>query len=146
MLESLVDTQLIGDTPHDQEIVGEPRSDDFHTHFTTSQSETLHPIDQITGCAEISDPRFHSKDVWLNTPLEVQQLKKVIICVLGSLSTSASVERSFSIARVVCGEYQMAMSQETISARVTIQANWEFAEPLVKEALEILSQKKKEVK
>jgi hypothetical protein len=48
MLESLVDTQLIGDTPYDQEIVGEPGSDDFHTHFTTSQSETLRPIEQIT--------------------------------------------------------------------------------------------------
>jgi hypothetical protein len=31
----------------------------------------------------------------------------------------------------------MAMAQETISARVMIQANWELAEPLVKEALEI---------
>jgi hypothetical protein len=30
---------------------------------------------------------------------------------------------SFSIARVVCGEYQMAMTQETISARVMIQVN-----------------------
>jgi hypothetical protein len=47
------------------------------------------------------------------------------------------VERSFSIARVICGEYQMAMAQETISARLMIQANWDLAEPLVKEALEM---------
>jgi hypothetical protein len=47
------------------------------------------------------------------------------------------VERSFSIARVVHGEYQMAMAQETISARVMIQAYWDLVEPLVKEALEM---------
>jgi hypothetical protein len=31
----------------------------------------------------------------------------------------------------------MAMAQETISACVMIQANWDLAEPLVKEALEM---------
>jgi hypothetical protein len=31
----------------------------------------------------------------------------------------------------------MAMTQETISTRVMIQANWDVAEPLVKEALEM---------
>jgi hypothetical protein len=50
-------------------------------------------------------------------------IKKVALRVLGSLLTSAAVEKSFSTARVVCGEYQMAMAQETISARVMIQAN-----------------------
>jgi hypothetical protein len=47
------------------------------------------------------------------------------------------VERSFSIVRVVRGEYQMAMARETISARVMIQVNWDLAEPLVKEVLEM---------
>jgi hypothetical protein len=120
MLESLVDMQLIQDTPSDQEITVEPGSDDFHTYITTSQSEILRPIEQITSYAEIRGTRFHSKDFWLNTRLEVQQLKKVTLRVLGSLLTSASMERSFSIARVVWGEYQMAMAQETISARVMI--------------------------
>jgi hypothetical protein len=31
----------------------------------------------------------------------------------------------------------MAMAQETISARVMIQVNWDLAEPLAKEVLEI---------
>jgi hypothetical protein len=31
----------------------------------------------------------------------------------------------------------MAMAQETISVRVMIQANWNLAEPLMKEALEM---------
>jgi hypothetical protein len=48
MLENLVDMQLIRDTAYDQEIAGEPGCDDFHTYFTTSQSETLRPIEQIT--------------------------------------------------------------------------------------------------
>jgi hypothetical protein len=137
MLESLVDMQLVQNTPCDQEIAGEPGSNDFHTYFTTSQSETLLPIEQITWYGGIRDTRFHSKDFWLNTPLEVQQLKNVALHVLGSLGTSASVERSFSIARMICGEHQMAMAQETISARVMIQANWDHAEPLLKEALEM---------
>jgi hypothetical protein len=145
MLESLVDMQLIRDTPYDHEIAGEPGSDDFHTYFMTSQSETLRPIEQITWYAEIRDTRFHSKDFWLNTPLEVQQLNKVALCVLGSLATSASVERSFSIARVVCGEYQMAMAQETISVREMIQVDWDLAEPSVKEALEMSHQIRTEI-
>jgi hypothetical protein len=69
--------------------------------------------------------------------MEVQQLRKVALRVLGSFATSTSVDRSFSIVRVVCGEYQIAMAQETISARVMIQANWDLAEPLVKEAREM---------
>jgi hypothetical protein len=77
MLESLVDIPLIRDTPYDQEIAGEPGSDDFHTYFTTAQSETRLLIGQITWYAEIRDTRFHSKDFWLNTPLEVQQSKKL---------------------------------------------------------------------
>jgi hypothetical protein len=35
-------------TPYDQEIAVEPGSDDFHTYFMTSQSETLRPVEQIT--------------------------------------------------------------------------------------------------
>jgi hypothetical protein len=31
MLENLVDMQLIRDTPYEQEIAGEPGTDDFHT-------------------------------------------------------------------------------------------------------------------
>jgi hypothetical protein len=63
MLESLVDMQLIRDTPYDQDITGEPGGDDFHTYFTMSQSETLRPIEQITWYAEIRDTQFHSKDL-----------------------------------------------------------------------------------
>jgi hypothetical protein len=63
--------------------------------------------------------------------------KKVALRVLSSLATSAPVERSLSIARVVCGEYHMATAQETINVRVMIQVNWDLAEPLVKEALEM---------
>jgi hypothetical protein len=51
--------------------------------------------------------------------------------VLDSLSTSASVERADSVARSVTDDYQMAMMQETISARVMIQANWRVAQPLL---------------
>jgi hypothetical protein len=55
MLKSLVDLRLIRDTPYDQEMAWEPGSDDFHTYFTTFQSETLRPIEQIRSYAEIRD-------------------------------------------------------------------------------------------
>jgi hypothetical protein len=55
LLESLMDMQLIRDTSYDQKIAGKYGSDDFHTYLTTSQSETLRPIEQITWYAEIRD-------------------------------------------------------------------------------------------
>jgi hypothetical protein len=57
----------------------------------------------------------------------------VALRVLGVLATSASVERAFSVARSVTGEYQMATRQETVSTRVMIQANCRIAQPLLEE-------------
>jgi hypothetical protein len=39
----------------------------------------------------------------------------------------------------------MAMAQETITARVMIQANWGLVEPLVKEVLEMLDHIRTEI-
>jgi hypothetical protein len=50
---------------------------------------------------------------------------------------SASVERSFSLARAVCAAYRLAMKPETIRARVLIRANWRVAEPLLLQVLEM---------
>jgi hypothetical protein len=55
--------------------------------------------------------------------------------VLGFLSTSAPVERAFSISRSVTTDYQMAMTQETVWARVMIQVNWRTAQPVLADVL-----------
>jgi hypothetical protein len=47
--------------------------------------------------------------------------------ILSLLSTFASVDRFFSIARSFTGDQQVAMSQEKVSMRAMIQANWNIA-------------------
>jgi hypothetical protein len=59
----------------------------------------------------------------------------IAIKILSLLGTSASVERSFSTARQICSDYQLAMKQETIAARVMIQVNWRVARSLLPEIL-----------
>jgi hypothetical protein len=53
----------------------------------------------------------------------------VTLKALGFLSISSFVERAFSIARSVITDHQMAITQETVSARVMVQANWRVARP-----------------
>jgi hypothetical protein len=72
---------------------------------------------------------------WSLGPPELKALSVGVINSLSLLATSASVERSFSSARQVCTDYQMAMKQETVSARVMIQVNWLVALPLVSDVL-----------
>jgi branched-subunit amino acid aminotransferase/4-amino-4-deoxychorismate lyase len=55
--------------------------------------------------------------------------------ILGFLVTSASVERAFSVACSVTGDYQMAMREETVPTRVMIQAHWRTAQPLLADVL-----------
>jgi hypothetical protein len=74
---------------------------------------------------------FHPLNYWQHTPAEFKHLVSVALKVLGFLSTSASVERAFSVARSVITDYQRAITQETVSPRVMIQANWRIAQPLL---------------
>jgi hypothetical protein len=62
-------------------------------------------------------------------------LSVVATNILSLLATSASVEHSYSSARQVRTDYQMAMKQETVSARVMVQVNWLVAHPLLSDAL-----------
>jgi hypothetical protein len=118
------------------DVAAEPGSDDFVTYIT-SRSQPTSGAEQLLLYAQIREARFHSRAFWTDPHPEMQQLAKVAIRVLSCLTTSASVERTFSIARAVCTDYQMAMTQETISSRVMIRANWSLVEHLVKEALEM---------
>jgi hypothetical protein len=67
--------------------------------------------------------------------VDLRALSVVAIKILSLLGRSASVERSFSTARQICSDYQMAMKQETIAARAMIQVNWRVAQPLLRDVL-----------
>jgi hypothetical protein len=113
----------------------EPASDDFRSFIPSEQPDVFGAEEQVSvytrTCASIS----HTLSYWQRTSAELRHLTTVALRVLGFLATSASVERAVSVARSVTGDYQMAMRQETISARVMIQANWRIAQPLLADVL-----------
>jgi hypothetical protein len=82
---------------------------------------------------------LHPISFWFPPPPGLRQLSAVAIRILGLPTTSASVERVFSVARWLCADYQLAMKQDTVSTRVMIQANWKLAEPLLQEVLAMTS-------
>jgi hypothetical protein len=123
MLEQLVTEQVSFDVQEEAEVAAEPGSDDFCSYINASRTQTISPADQIVIYGGIRAAQFHVREFWRTASPEIQRLAKVAIRVLSSLTTSASVERSFSIARQLCGDSRMAMKQDTISSRVMIQAN-----------------------
>jgi hypothetical protein len=134
-LTALVTAQIVRDVQGEADAAAEPDSDDFYTFRSTSQTEAASATDQISLYSQIRAVHFHSRSFWLTVRPELQQLTKVAIRTLSALTTSASVERAFSVARAICGDYQMAMTQETIACRVMLRANWGLVEPLVGEAV-----------
>jgi hypothetical protein len=116
-------------------IPEEPASDDFHTFVPSACARPFGADEQVFFDAQKLASAFHPLNYGQNTPSELKHLASVALKVLGFLSTSASVERAFSVARSVTTDYQMAMTQETVSARVTIQANWRVAHPLLANVL-----------
>jgi hypothetical protein len=120
-------------------VAEKPGSDDFHTYARASQTPTMPAVGQISLYAQIHGAGPHPRAFWLTTHQEMRQLAQVVVHVHSALTTSASAEHAFSVARRVCGDRQMAMTQETIASRVMIQASWTLAGPLVEEALAMAS-------
>jgi hypothetical protein len=138
LLANLVHAQTQADTATHP---GEPRdkmergSDNFTTYVPTGRPDPVSPADQIDLCSRICGSCQHAKDFWEHSPPEMRQLSLVAFRVLGLLTTSASVKRSFSVARAISGDDQLAHKQSTVSSRVPICANWSIAEPLLREML-----------
>jgi hypothetical protein len=116
-------------------IPEEPASDDFHTFVPSTYARPFGADEQVSFYVRRRASAFHPLNYWQNTPAELKHLTSVALKVLGFVSTSSSVERAFSVARSVTTDYQMAMPQETVSARVMIQANWCVAQPLLANVL-----------
>jgi hypothetical protein len=110
-------------------LAEDPPSDDFFTPRFHGGIANGIASGQVDHYHHIRTHRSNLLRFWIMPPVELQAMSAVAIRILSLLATSASVERSFSTARRACGDYQMAMTQKTISARVMVQVNWRIAEP-----------------
>jgi hypothetical protein len=131
-LMSLVQNQLEREP---RENVADPGSDDFITFRPSTGVAMLTAFEQTQHYNAIRTHREQPLRFWSQCPVELKPMSIVAIKILSLLGTSASVERSFSIARRICSDYQMAMKQETIAARAMIQVNWCVAQPLLQDVL-----------
>jgi hypothetical protein len=131
LLEVLVEEQLGREAAEQADWAEEPGNDDLHTDARASQTPTLPAAGQISLYAQIRGAGSHPRAFWLTAHQAMRQLAQVAVRVLSVLTTSASAGRAFSVGRKVCGDPQMAMTQETVASRVMIQANWALAGPLV---------------
>jgi hypothetical protein len=113
----------------------DPPSDDFFTPRVFAAGDTLTAAAQVDHYHQIRTRGAHPLGFWTDCAPGLKALSVVATNVLSLLGTSASVERSFSTARQICSDCQMAMKQETVSARVRIQVNWHVAQPLLAEVL-----------
>jgi hypothetical protein len=112
-----------------------PASDDFRSFIPSEQRDVFGAEEQVSVYTRPGGSALHPLSYWHVTPAELRHLTTGALRVLGVLATSASVERAFSVAGSVTGDYQMAMRKETVSPRVMIQANWRIAQPLLADML-----------
>jgi hypothetical protein len=75
----------------------------------------------------------HPLSFWQEISDDLKSLAQLSIKSLGLLLTSASVERVLSIECSITGDNQMAMAQETISARALVQPNGDGTAPFLPE-------------
>jgi hypothetical protein len=92
-------------------------------------------IEQVDHCDHLRGRQARTPEFWCHPPPELQAMSRVAVNILSLLATSASVERSSSTTRRLCTDYQMAVSQRTISARVMVQVNWAIAQTLLRDVL-----------
>jgi hypothetical protein len=112
----------------------DPPSDDYFTPCGGAEF-VLTAVEQVDHYHHLRGRQARAPEFWCHPPPELQAMSHVAINILSLLATSASVERSFSTARRLCTDYQMAMNQRTISARVMVQVNWTIAQALLRDVL-----------
>jgi hypothetical protein len=130
-LIQLVQGEIDRDIDHTRAMPEQPASNDFRSFIPSEQPDVFGAEEQASVYTRTRASTSHPQSYWQGTPAELGQLTTVALRILGFLATSASVERSFSLARSVTGDYQMVMRQETVSTRGIIQANWRIAQPLL---------------
>jgi hypothetical protein len=134
-LIKLVQGEIDRDINHTRTMPEEPASHDFRSFIPSEQPNVFGVEEQVAVYMRTHAFSSHPLSYWHRTPAELRHLTTVALSILGFLATSASVERAFSVGPSVRGDYQMVMRQETVSARVMIQANWRIAQPLLADVL-----------
>jgi hypothetical protein len=114
----------------------DPPSDDFITVRASAVPEIIDADAQIAMYLNARPAHRAENDYWQKAPRDLAQLRTVARKALAILTTSAASERVFSVAGILCGDRQMAMTGDTVSARMMIQANWPIAITLLQETLE----------
>jgi hypothetical protein len=98
----------------------EPGSNDFMTFQPRAGVAAFTATEQIEYYDRIRAHRSQTLRFWSICPVDLRPMSVMAIKILSLLGTSASVERSFSTARQICSDYQMAMKQDTNAARAMI--------------------------
>jgi hypothetical protein len=105
----------------------EPSSDRYLTNRPSDGSQWVAAERQVSTYLGLRETGLYDLDIWGPVNPDMVELRIVALRVLSILTTSSSAERAFSIAALLCGDYQMAMSTLTLSTRVIVQANWSLA-------------------
>jgi hypothetical protein len=140
-LTSMLDHQMRGEARAREETreglaSDEPTSDDFFSFPSAGGTAVVPAARQVDFYRLLRATSGHPLAFWQQPPDEIRPLARLAVRVLGLLLTSPSAERIFSLARLTTGDGQMAMAQETISARAMVQANWDVAAEYLADVLQ----------
>jgi hypothetical protein len=125
------------ETGQETEMDEEPSSE-IYLEFRPSEIAPWVPADdQVSTYLGMRETGRYDLDLWSSVTPMMVELRIVALKVLSILTTSASAERAFSVGALLCGDYQMAMSETTVSARLMVQANWSIAAQFVPEVLSL---------
>jgi hypothetical protein len=115
----------------------EPSSDTYLTNRPSDGSQWVAAERQVSTYLGARDTGLYDLDIWGPVNPDMVELRIVALKVLSILTTSSSAERAFSLAALLCGDYQMAMSALTLSTRMIAQANWSLAAPYIPTVLNL---------
>jgi hypothetical protein len=139
LLTSLVEAEIRRSLAHQAgEAIrddADPPSDDFVTFRQRQVNPSISAAEQISSYLALRHTGQYGLDIWSTVRPEMVELRTVALKALSVLTTSASAERAFSVAALLCGPYQMAMSAATVSRRLIVQANWPVASRFLPEVL-----------
>jgi hypothetical protein len=125
------------DAARARQEMDDPSSDDFVT-FRPSQMRPCVPAEmQVNAYLVLRETGDYDISFWSSVHSEMIELRTVALKTLSILTTSSSAERPFSAGALLCGDYQMAMSASTVSARLLLQANWSLASRFVAQVLSL---------
>jgi hypothetical protein len=95
--------------------MADPPSDDFVTHRPSQKRSTLPADAQIECYMRLRDRGSYDLTIWEVDRSEMPQLRIVALRAQSIVTTSASVERVFSLGSLLCAKRQLAMGADRLS-------------------------------